>query len=347
MHVQPVGRLLQKNADRIDGSGTLLVINPPTDIPLSAMAGKWRRIRLFTQEFGHWRRLRDAREQADFGVVPQPGAQVPGGIVLVLPREKERLRMLLHWGAAVLGPAGSLWVAGENRAGARSAGRQLEAYFGQVEKVDSARHCTLYRARSPLPAKAFELPSYYSEWSCNAGPLRLRLSALPGVFARGRIDPGTALLLGTLPEPGAIRSVLDFGCGCGILGIALRCLIPGASAVLLDGSALAVASAHRSLGLNGLEAAVLASDGFSEVTGRFDLIVSNPPFHEGHRTRPDMSTHLLAPVRNFLNPGGQLMLVTNRHLPYRRWLDETFGGHEVLATDSRFQVLRAVQSRNP
>ena len=54
---------------------------------------------------------------------------------------------------------------------------------------------------------------------------------------------------------------------------------------------------------------------------------------------------LLDQVRNFLDPRGQLLMVANRHIPYRKWLDKVFGSHEVVASNSRFQVLHAVQSR--
>jgi 16S rRNA (guanine1207-N2)-methyltransferase len=342
--MRPVSRLLLRNAARIHAAGTLLAINLPVELTLAATPGDWRPGELFTQDYGDLRRWRAAGQQAEFGVVPPGGPRATGDILLVLPREKDRLRMLLHWSATVLDASGSVWLAGENQGGARSAGRHLEAFFQRVEKTDSARHCTLYRARSPAPVGAFDLASYYTEWTCTTGSLQLRLSSLPGVFAQGRIDQGTELLLETLVGRSIGRRALDFGCGCGILGIALKLLNPGVDITLVDSSAAAIAATRHALAANGLEASVLASDGFSEVAGRFDLIVSNPPFHEGHVTRPDMSTRLLAPARNFLNPGGQLMLVTNRHLPYRRWLDAIFGGHEVLARDNRFQVLLAVQS---
>ena len=33
------------------------------------------------------------------------------------------------------------------------------------------------------------------------------------------------------------------------------------------------------------------------------------------------------------------LLVANRHLPYQRWLDETFGQHEIRAARDGFHVL--------
>ena len=100
---------------------------------------------------------------------------------------------------------------------------------------------------------------------------------------------------------------------------------PEASGVFADSSALALAATRATLHDAGLEADVTPSDGFSDVTGRFDLVLSNPPFHVGHRERKELSPELFAPLGNFLVPGGQCIMVANRHLPYRAWLDQGIG----------------------
>ena len=47
------------------------------------------------------------------------------------------------------------------------------------------------------------------------GPLEL--CALPGVFAAGRLDEGTSMLLPHLKYLKDRRRVLDWGCGCGVI----------------------------------------------------------------------------------------------------------------------------------
>lgn len=341
--MHPVSRLLLRNAPRFDTGGDLLIINPPADLPWRNLRLESSRLRLFTPDHGASQRLKGSGAPVDWGLLPGDNPAGANGVLLVLPREKPCLNMWLHWCAGQLAKAGTLWLAGENRAGAKSAASRLGNHFGQVAKVDSARHCTLFQAARPQVQSAFDLDAYFREWSCTAGGLNLRLASLPGVFAHGRTDPGTALLLSAVMDNGITGRVLDFGCGSGIIGVALKMLHPGLDLVMLDNSALALASTRRSLALNTAEADILASDGFSDVQGTFDGIVCNPPFHEGHVVKPGMSPGLLTPARNFLRPGGQLILVANRHLPYRRWLDEVFGAHAVLVSNRQFQVLRAVR----
>ncbi len=128
-----------------------------------------------------------------------------------------------------------------------------------------------------------------------------------------------------------------------MLGVVIKHLFSGAELTMLDSSALACRASEASLAANGLEAHVVASDGFSEIRGQFDLIVTNPPFHRGHKSVLTLSPALLSPIRNFLNPGGQFLMVANRHLPYRRWLDSAFGNHEVVASSRVYHLLCGVQ----
>ena len=87
---------------------------------------------------------------------------------------------------------------------------------------------------------------------------------------------------------------------------------------------------------------MFASNVFSDVSGRFDLIISNPPFHDGLQTSLDAAHTLIRGAVKHLNSGGELRIVANAFLPYPQVLDETFGNHEVLAQTGRFKVYRAV-----
>ena len=210
-----------------------------------------------------------------------------------------------------------------------------------MRKIDAARHCVLYEARHPRKDLPFDLDEYRVTWSLDAAGRPLTISSLPGVFAHGTLDPGTALLLGCLEQLAQARPrcALDLGCGAGVIGAALLCWLPDVDLTLVDNSALALDAANATLMANGMRARCLASDGFHNVDGQYDLVITNPPFHEGHRERTDLGTGVFEGVRNFLNPRGQLVMVVNRHLPWQNWMDRTFGAHEILARDSRYQVL--------
>ena len=84
--------------------------------------------------------------------------------------------------------------------------------------------------------------------------------------------------LTVLPDDRATR-VLDLGTGSGCVAISIALARPQAEVVATDASAaaLAVAAANaRALGADSMRC--IESDWYSAVEGRFDLIVSNPPY---------------------------------------------------------------------
>lgn len=74
------------------------------------------------------------------------------------------------------------------------------------------------------------------------------------------------------------RSVLDLGTGTGAILISLLAERPGVTGLGVDLSDDALAVARRNAAALGVRAEFARSDWFSVVTGRFDLIVSNPPY---------------------------------------------------------------------
>jgi 16S rRNA (guanine1207-N2)-methyltransferase len=135
--------------------------------------------------------------------------------------------------------------------------------------------------------------------------------------------------------------VLDFGCGCGLLGASLLQSEPGLDLTLLDSDAVAMTAAKLTLAENGLSARLLPSHGFNEVADRYDLIITNPPFHEGVRSDNMLVPRLFENLHRYLVPNGRLLLVANRHLPYHAWLKNRFRHTRVLKTDGRYQVIEA------
>lgn len=333
----PVGQLLQRNQRHIPQDGQLLWLNPPRAYQPGVEV--LDRSRFFYQDFADFRAAGGPSEQREFGVFPD-AAQADHAI-LDLPKSKARLVMMIDCMAACLAGGGTLWLAGENRSGIRSARAVLESHFDRVRVADKARHCVLFEAAGALPGQCFDGGRYEQQWTLEIGTAMLQVHSMPGVFAHGRLDDGTALLAGELKHLPPAGRILDMACGSGILGALMKQFQPSAELVLADSDALALASARRTMAANGIEARVLATDGFSDLDGAFDLVISNPPFHEGFTTRTGHGINMLSEVRNFLRPGGQLLVVVNRHLPYRKWLDQAFDGHAVMAENSRFQVLQA------
>ncbi|MGD0167042.1 MAG: peptide chain release factor N(5)-glutamine methyltransferase [Gaiellaceae bacterium] len=81
-------------------------------------------------------------------------------------------------------------------------------------------------------------------------------------------------LIEALPQP----RILDVGTGSGAIALALADEHPGARIVALDASAEALALARENAEACGLELELRLGDVRAPVEGRFDLVVSNPPY---------------------------------------------------------------------
>ena len=249
---------------------------------------------------------------------------------LRLPKAKEELDMAIHAAASVLKGGAPLWVYGANDEGAGSAGRIIEPPTGPARTVASGGRCRVLEAVWPMEAPrprgtleewrqstSLEFPDGLREWI-----------SYPGVFAAGRLDAGTRALLDAVGKvPLAGRRVLDFACGSGLIGAFLSALEPTARVDFLDVDTVALAAARE----NVVGARMIPSDGFGALTDeRYDLIVSNPPYHEGKAQTGRVVEHLVRGVPDHLEAGGSLAFVTQRHLPLSASLDSTFKTVEVL-----------------
>ncbi|MGA5260408.1 methyltransferase [Streptomyces griseoincarnatus] len=166
-----------------------------------------------------------------------------------------------------------------------------------------------------------------------------------GVFCADRLDIGTRFFLRHLPAGGGGR-VVDLGCGNGVVGTAMALADPKAEVLFVDESFQAVASAqdtYRANDVNG-HAEFRVGDGLAGVpSDSVDLVLNNPPFHSHQATTDATAWRMFTGARRTLRPGGELWVVGNRHLGHHVKLRRLFGNSEVVASDPKFVVLRAVR----
>ncbi|GAA1420290.1 methyltransferase [Streptomyces thermospinosisporus] len=169
-----------------------------------------------------------------------------------------------------------------------------------------------------------------------------------GVFCADRLDIGTRFFLKHLPDVQDGRRVVDLGCGNGVVGTAVALAQPRAEVLFVDESFQAVASAQETYRVNGVpgHAEFRVGDGLAGVAaGSVDLVLNNPPFHSHQATTDITARRMFADARRTLRPGGELWVIGNRHLGYHVRLRRLFGNSEVMASDPKFVVLRAVKRR--
>ncbi|ORJ51393.1 16S rRNA (guanine(1207)-N(2))-methyltransferase [Kluyvera intermedia] len=333
----PASEVLLRHSDDFEQSRILFAGDLQDDLPARLESVESR---AWTQQYHQWQTLsRQMGDKAVFGLTLDEAATGESDtLIYYWPKNKPEAQFQLMNLLSLLPVGTDIFVVGENRSGVRSA-EQMLAEFAPLNKVDSARRCGLYHGRLEKQP-TFDAQAFWDEYQLDG----LAIKTLPGVFSRDGLDVGSQLLLSTL-TPHTKGKVLDVGCGAGVLATVLASHSPKARLTLCDVSAPAIEASRATLAANGFEGDIFASNVFSEVTGRFDMIISNPPFHDGLQTSLEAAQTLIRGAVRHLNSGGELRIVANAFLPYPAVLDETFGFHEVIAQTGRFKVYRTVMTR--
>ncbi|WP_148614423.1 class I SAM-dependent methyltransferase [Nocardioides rubriscoriae] len=171
---------------------------------------------------------------------------------------------------------------------------------------------------------------------------RLSLMSGSGVFAQGRLDVGTAVLFRETPPPApTVRTVLDLGCGYGVIGLAVALVVPQAQVTAVDVNERALLLARENaVSLGVTDRFTAATPSAVDAAATYDEIWSNPPIRIGKQ-----ALHaLLLTWLPRLAPGGRAVMVVGKNLgadSLQRWLGEQGYPTARLASAKGFRVLES------
>jgi 16S rRNA (guanine1207-N2)-methyltransferase len=242
-----------------------------------------------------------------------------------------------------LKPGGSLYVTGAKDRGILTVAKRMHGLFGNVETLTISKGQRVVRAYKSAVVDIRTLLSDKDDG--NLTQIDLDLST--HIFAGSKLDEGTRLLLDAL-EVRPTDIALDLGCGAGFIGLHIAHLASEGRVTMVDASLAAVAASQRAVRLSNLHnIRVLPSDGAQAVsTERFDLVVTNPPFHQGGIQTTSIAERFIQDASSILMPNGRFYLVANRFLKYEPALTSCFKKVQEVGGDSRYKVLLASNSRN-
>lgn len=284
------------------------------------------------------------------GAVSLPDKLQADVVGIRIPHEKQALLQLLRDAFLLLKTGGRCYIAGANNEGVKPAQRVLAEVFGNANKLaeHSSHRVVVATKRSEEPATEDILSSPFLERDAFRevfATLRgtpLTVYSRPGVFSWEHPDEATTLLAEHMVIDRG-EAVLDLGCGSGGLGVLAATLSNGGRVRLVDADIEAVRSSRGTIEVAGVRnCSVVVSDVASAVIDeRFDVVVSNPPFHVGKATNLELPLQFIRDAWEVLEPGGRLYLVANRTLPYESMIQERFGNVKAVHDGVRFKVLFA------
>jgi 16S rRNA (guanine1207-N2)-methyltransferase len=162
-----------------------------------------------------------------------------------------------------------------------------------------------------------------------------------GVFSKKRVDFGSDLLINSIPQ--ITGEILDIGCGYGVIGISLSRLNPTSKVTMIDINERAVDLTNRNIKSNHANnARVLQSNVFTNVDGKFDVIVSNPPIRTGKKVIYPIFEQSI----NYLNANGSIYLVIQKKQGSKSAFDKLesiYGNCEVINKDAGYWILKSTK----
>ena len=265
-------------------------------------------------------------------------------VVVNFPKSKDELAFTLAMIAPYLLNDTKILFVGEKKGGVNSSPKLTQHFLTNCQKIDAARHCLLFAGVYKTNGdknESFTIDDWYKSYQINVSGITLTIASLPGVFSQKKLDVGTALLLDNLPEK-MQGKVLDFGCGSGVISCFIGKKFTNTDLSLLDVSALAIASAKKTLSLNGLTGNVFASNSLSTVNENYQHIVSNPPFHQGTRTSYQATEDFLSGIKKHLTNNQQensdITIVANSFLQYLPIMQQHIGQTNTIARKEGFNI---------
>ncbi len=332
----PASQVVARNIEHFSGKDLLIAGAVEDSFPttLADVAGK---VTVFSYNYGvkrYYDNIANITNYCDSQYQAETKHQVA---LIYIPKSKAETVFLLANIAEQLEDGAMIFLVGENNGGIRSADKFLAPYGDICNKLDSARRCSLYVTSLTKPVQPFNIQDWVKKFTLNINGIELNVCSLPGVFSHGQLDSGTDLLLNNLVRQPSGR-VLDLGCGAGIIGSYLAKHYPDVAIEMVDISALAVTSSNMTLAENNLKGQAYLSDVYSDISGRFNYIISNPPFHAGLKTHYASTETFLANANQYLEANGFLTIVANSFLKYPPILEGAFGHCQLTAKTTKFSV---------
>jgi 23S rRNA (guanine1835-N2)-methyltransferase len=269
-------------------------------------------------------------------------------VLLKIPKTTALLEQQLIDLQVRVSPATKVIAAGKANLIQKSTLALFEKYLGVTTTSLAKKKARLIFCQ-PTGTKSHSSP-YPTIWFTDKP--RFEISNLANVFARQQLDIGARFMLEHLTKLPNLdnKTVVDLGCGNGVLGLSILNQNKHTQVVFVDESYMAVASAKQNVIVNlhkkESQSEFIVNnclDNFTQKSKFFevDIVLCNPPFHQQNAITDHIAWQMFKDAKLVLKNGGQLFVVGNRHLDYPNKIKKLFGNATTVATNQKFSILSA------
>lgn len=217
------------------------------------------------------------------------------------------------------------------------------------------------RDRNELLSKIRDDPDrvrdFSAKWPASVpGGDKLMFTSYPGCFCHRRLDEGGLALAEVIsrdltsspfpiphspfPLPHS-PSLLDMGCGCGLVGFLVKSVVKDISLVMVDSHSRAVEAANLNAANFNMPAEVILADSGTpaRMDGTFDVFAGNPPYYSDYR----IAEVFFETAKRALKPGGLCYTVVKNDAGLRPVQERYFPNVEVIRRRG-YCVLKSVKA---
>ena len=162
-----------------------------------------------------------------------------------------------------------------------------------------------------------------------------------GSFGWQKIDRGSALLMEYIEQSDIEiqHNVLDLGCGYGYLSI--MAVQKGWRYIdATDNCAAAISACERNFKHFNINGNVFASNCALNHHKRYDVVLCNPPFHQGFDHNKDLSMLFIKQIAAKLKSTGHAFVVVNQFISLEKWAPPYFKHCRLLAKHEGFKLFK-------
>ena len=260
-------------------------------------------------------------------------------------KEKAVVHHVINAAARLLKTGGELILAGEKHQGIQTYIKKAEQRLGSEAAVKKDGPARIGVIQRKSVGEILD-DSDYSTLRPAVSADDVVFHSKPGVFGWQKIDQGSAFLASHLNTTAIKdRRLLDLGCGYGYISVMAQKYLPALTHAT-DNNAAAILACRKNFASNNITGDVIADHIGASLASGYDVVLCNPPFHQGFDVEHSLTHDFVAASARLLAKHGQAFFVTNSFVPLEKVAARYFGRVSVLANNRQFKVMLLTNARS-